>query len=950
MDFGSAAGLLILAAAVAALHLNRGIAVAQAGFAAVVALFSIPLLADLLSGKPGSLRTYAPAVVWAIPTSVLFIALAISGLEARATQGLMRAVSAQPSGARNIRRLFPNIMAALTVLAWLTIVGLRRGYYDVELGAAIFLVAAGAVAAQLLWGNARLIERFTEELEARVVKRTADLVAAEQFSHGVLDALTSHIAVVSADGVILAVNDAWRKFAAGNGLEPAAADEGVNYLAVCDRAASQGHAGARAVAAGIRGVIAGRLASFSAEYECHSSTEERWFQCRVTRFSSDGETRAVVSHVNITAESAARVRLERSERRYAALFESAPDAVLAVNRQGVIVALNTQAERLFGWTESELVGRTIEVLIPRSAQSKHEALRDHYAQDPQARQMGAVGSDMRGMRKDGTEFFVEVSLAPIPADEGLLTVASVRDVSQRKALEEALRKSEAQYRLLVEGASEVFYSVMTPGDPLRGTLDFVSQGALPITGHRPEEFIRDQALWVRSVHPDDLPVLAESTRAALAAARPMTRMYRIHDTSGQLHWMEDEISPMLGDEGLAIGYTGVARDVTRNHLLEAQLQQSQKMESIGRLAGGIAHDFNNLLTVIVTTIDLGKEKLAADDPLRTDLEAALHAADRAATLTHQLLAFSRQQILQPKLVDLVPLVENMVGLFRRAIGENVELVFEPAIEVGSVRVDPGQMEQVLLNLVVNARDAMPTGGRLTIRIGAALLDEAYVAEHPSAEPCPHVMLTVSDTGTGMDEATRARIFEPFFTTKGPGQGTGLGLSTAYGIVQQSGGSISVHSELGKGSVFKVYLPEQAESDESAVARAPSPEEEAPINATILVVEDDDRVRGLAVRILASAGYNVLEASNGEEAMRLLHDHRGRVNLLFTDLVMPGMDGRELAVRARDARPGIKVLYTSGFADDAVLRKGNLNNEGASLLSKPYTKVALLGKIREALDA
>ena len=392
-------------------------------------------------------------------------------------------------------------------------------------------------------------------------------------------------------------------------------------------------------------------------------------------------------------------------------------------------------------------------------------------------------------------------------------------------------------------------------------------------------------------------------------------------------------------------YETFVRDLTDQRRLQQQLVQSQKMEAVGRLAGGIAHDFNNLLTVITSYSDLLLEDLAPTDPMRQDVEQVRHAADRAAALTRQLLAFSRQQVLAPRVVNLSAVVQSVEKMLHRVIGEDVELVTSLDPDVGAVKADVGQLEQVLMNLAVNARDAMPTGGKLTLETGNVEHDPDYAREQQAGPVRRFVMLAVSDTGVGMDEATKARIFEPFFTTKEPGKGTGLGLATVYGIVQQSGGFIWVYSEPGRGTTFKIYLPQvDAPPDAAGVAATELPRG----TETVLLVEDAAAVRAAVRQVLERQGYTVLEAPHGNAALALATAHDGPIHLLLTDVVMPGLSGRQVADQLKQLRPDTRVLYASGYTDDAVVRHGVLE-AGIAYLQKPFTTGSLARKVRETLD-
>jgi nitrogen-specific signal transduction histidine kinase/DNA-binding response OmpR family regulator len=401
-------------------------------------------------------------------------------------------------------------------------------------------------------------------------------------------------------------------------------------------------------------------------------------------------------------------------------------------------------------------------------------------------------------------------------------------------------------------------------------------------------------------------------------------------------------------EKKAIFFELFTEDVTERRALEQQLRQAQKMEAIGRLAGGIAHDFNNLLMVISGYSEFLLERIGPDPALRAPAQEIANAAERATTLTRQLLAFSRKQMLAPKVLDLNGIVTENLKMLTRLIGEDIDLVMVPGAELGAVKADPGQIEQVIMNLAVNARDAMPHGGKLTIETANVTLDENYARFHAPVRPGEYVMLAISDTGLGMDTETQSHIFEPFFTTKGP-RGTGLGLSTVYGIVKQSEGYIWVYSEHGKGTSFKVYLPRVSATGEMvAVQPAVTALRPGQGDETIMVVEDEPNLRRLARQALESQGYSVLDAADGASAIQVSNSHQGPIHLLLTDVIMPGMNGRELALRISSLRPETRVLYMSGYTENAIGHNGTLD-EGITLLQKPFTLPALKAKVREVLD-
>jgi PAS domain S-box-containing protein len=450
--------------------------------------------------------------------------------------------------------------------------------------------------------------------------------------------------------------------------------------------------------------------------------------------------------------------------------------------------------------------------------------------------------------------------------------------------------------------------------------------------------------YIEFVHPDDVGKTSTEASSLAAGGLPSVRFenrYRAKD--GSYRWIA-WTSVTVPDEGLIYA---IARDVTDKKQLEAQLLHAQKMDAIGRLAGGIAHDFNNVLSVILSYAQMITEGLQPDEPLRADVEEIRIAGVRAAELTRQLLAFSRQQVLESKVLDLNETVGGMEKMLRRLLGADVELTLLTSTGPCKVKADPGQIEQVLMNLAVNARDAMLAGGKLTIETKNVELDEDYARAHHGVRPGPYVMLAVSDSGVGIDRETLTRIFEPFFTTKEVGKGTGLGLSTVFGIVQQSGGNVWVYSEPGHGTTFRVYLPRVAGDVERAFLERPSPGSSRG-NETVLLVDDDDQVRGVARDILRRHGYVVLEASNAGEALLVCEQHTARIHLLLTDVVMPRMSGRVMAERLRGERPEMKVVFMSGYTDDAVTQHGVLESD-VPYLQKPITPDKLARKVRQVLD-
>jgi two-component system cell cycle sensor histidine kinase/response regulator CckA len=548
-------------------------------------------------------------------------------------------------------------------------------------------------------------------------------------------------------------------------------------------------------------------------------------------------------------------------------------------------------------------------------------------------------AEYRFLLPDGSVRYIESQGSVIPDEKGkpAKVIVVSRDVTERRRHEEALVK----LRLAVDTSGEVIF--MTDRD---GMFTSVNPEFTRLYGYTEDEVVgkvTPRILKSGSINPEDY---ANFWKRILE--KQVVRWEVVNKTKdGRLITVENCASPILDEAGKIIGFLAIQRDNTeRNHLGE-RLRQAEKMEAVGQLAGGVAHDFNNLLTIINGYSDILLAQISSDDKQRGHVMEILSAGKRAASLTRQLLAFSRRQTLAPVVLDLNAVVQNLDKMLRRLIGEDIDLVTVAGEVLWGVKADPSQIEQVMINLAVNARDAMPRGGKLTIETANVFLDENYAQAHANIEPGSYVMLAVSDTGAGMDSQTQARIFEPFFTTKGPDKGTGLGLSTVFGIVKQSGGHIWVYSELGVGTTFKIYLPrvkEPLEHAEPAIAQS----DLCQGSETVLVVEDEEAVRILVRRVLESSGYRVLEARHGAEALVICDEHKEPLHLLMTDVIMPLMSGRQLAERVSSQRPEIKILFMSGYTDNAILHHGVLE-PGTNFLQKPFTPNSVLHKVRAVLD-
>jgi PAS domain S-box-containing protein len=621
--------------------------------------------------------------------------------------------------------------------------------------------------------------------------------------------------------------------------------------------------------------------------------------------------------------------------RLAAVVDSSEDAIIAKRLDGTINAWNSGAEKVFGYSHAEAIGKPIQMLLPPERAREEADILARIRRGESVEHFETVR-----IRKDGTRIDVSVTISPIRDITGAIVGASkvARDITDRKRAEEALFKSEERF-------SKAFRNnplAITISTEAEGRYLDVNDAFLNMLGYQRKDVIGSTAKELRFwSEPLDREEMLRHLKEEEKVAKHHTK-YRT--AKGEIR--ESEVWAELIELDGQRCILGITRDVTEMKKLEAQFRQAQKMEAVGRLAGGVAHDFNNVLGIVMGYSDIALGEIPTDTPVKKYLSEIKKASQRAALITRQLLAFSRQQVVFPKILDLNDVVRNVTTMFLRLVGEDIEIEFRPGTAIGSIKADPGQIEQILMNLVVNARDAMPTGGKITIETGTSELDEHYTSRHAGAHEGKHVVLKVSDTGSGMDETTRSQIFEPFFTTKAPGKGTGLGLSTVYGIVKQSDGYISVYSEPGKGTTFKIYFPMLREKAEELGSHRE--EAEPPRGSeTILVVEDDKILRGLAVKLLQEGGYHVIEAEDAENALKILSSTGVEVDLLLTDIVMPGKTGVELLAEAKRIRQNLRAVFMSGYAGDLVTQHGVLVQEH-SFLEKPFTKRALLTKVYSVL--
>ncbi|HJZ64122.1 MAG TPA: PAS domain S-box protein [Candidatus Acidoferrum sp.] len=641
---------------------------------------------------------------------------------------------------------------------------------------------------------------------------------------------------------------------------------------------------------------------------------------------------------------AARVALnERRQTRNAELvrrqvqaMNSTVDGMAIVDAQGIYVFVNSEYARISGKENvNEMLGKPWrEVSNPSETAKMEVEIRDGL------QKRGKWFGEMVAHDKNGQALPVEMAITAL-TDGGVVCVS--RDLTERIKAQQAQAEVESKYQMIVEQVAAISY-IAELG--LEGRWRYVSPQIEAILGYTQEEWLAESRNWVRFVHPEDVQAVKEAEDACITG-RAFQAEYRVTRKDGRAIWVSDSAVVVQGSDGKPV-MEGIIVDITERKQFEWQQQQSRRMEAVGRLAGGIAHDFNNLLTIIKGYTELAAQRKSIPAQVRADIEHIEDASERAAGLVRQLLAFSRKQVLQPKNLDLNAVVLGLEKLLRRLIGEDIEMKTVVSAGLGTIKADPAQVEQVLMNLVVNARDAMPSGGRIIVETSNADLDKAYASEHVTVKPGSYVMLAVSDTGTGISPETAAHIFEPFFTTKGGTKGTGLGLATVYGIVKQSGGYIWVYSEPGKGATFKVYFPRVDEQAEAGTRGSKSTSTKRG-SETLLLVEDDDAVRELTEEVLSSQGYKVITASGPKQAEEIAAARGKEIDLVVTDVIMPTLSGRELVKRLMAMNPKLRVLYMSGYTDN-VIAQGGVLEEGLAFLQKPFTPRTLTQKVREVLDA
>jgi two-component system, cell cycle sensor histidine kinase and response regulator CckA len=657
-------------------------------------------------------------------------------------------------------------------------------------------------------------------------------------------------------------------------------------------------------------------------------------------FNMDGRRARLVLATDVTERRRTEAALRSSEENYRQLFEAESDAIVLVdNTTGRILQANTAAGALYGYSRDELL-----TMVNTDLSAEPQLTRKVTTETPLEPDQVVSVSFRRHRKKDGTIFPVEMTGRFFIRDGRPVHIAAIRDITRRTQSEAALRESEERLRLALAAADQGLYDLnLLTGEAA------VSDEYARMLGYEPDEFKETNAAWFERLHPDDHEATQAVFRDYVEGRISEYRVvFRQRTRDGRWKWILSQGKIMQrDDQGRPVRMLGTHTDITEQRNLEEQLLQAQKMESVGRLAGGIAHDFNNMLGVIIGHSELALDQVVAEQPLYANLREIRKAAQRSADLTRQLLAFARKQTISPKVLDINQTVAGMLTMLQRLIGEDIQLSWKPGQDLWSVKVDPAQIDQILANLAVNARDAIAGTGRLTIETANAVLDESYCRNHIGFRPGEYIRLAVSDNGCGMTREVQAHLFEPFFTTKEVGKGTGLGLATIYGIVKQNNGFINAYSEPGRGTTFTLYLPRVPAAAQPA-AQPADPQQELGGSETILLVEDEESVLDLGRDILRRCGYTVLTAGTPQAALALARAHTGPLHLLLTDVVMPHMNGQELKEHIAALYPDSKTLFMSGYTAEMIGQHGILNTR-MHFLQKPFTVDALARSVRTVLD-
>jgi two-component system cell cycle sensor histidine kinase/response regulator CckA len=773
------------------------------------------------------------------------------------------------------------------------------------------------------------VERALHEAETRRARKRVEgaLGESEARKAAILDSVLDCIVTMDANGIVIEFNSAAARTFGYTKEE--AIGRSLADLIIPPRFRERHSAGLAHYLATGEGPLIGKLIEIRA---MRSDGAELPVELAITAIRSGSAT----LFTGVLRDITARQQAEATRARLAAIVDSSDDAIISVAMDDTILTWNAGAERLFGYAASETIGRSRALLVPAGQSVELVSIMERAAR-------GEAGEPLetRRMRKDGSVVDISLVFSPMTDATGRITGVSTiaRDITERNQTVEALRTSEERMRFALQGAAVGIWDMDCATQAVRWSEILETQYCL-----KPGTFGGTLEAFVERIHPEDRESVVETVGKAMKSGGDFSVLHRTICPDGTVRWLSGAGRVLLGEHGEPVRAVGISLNVTERHTLEAQYHQAQKMEAVGRLAGGVAHDFNNLLTVILGFCELLLADLKPNDPRQADIAEIQKAGARAAGLTRQLLAFSRKEIIQPTLLDLNTIVADIRTMLARLIGEDVTIVLDLGAALSPVKADRGQIEQIVLNLAVNARDAMPGGGTLTIKTAYVELNEHDA--HPELKLGPYIVLTVTDTGTGMTPEVQARLFEPFFTTKEAGKGTGLGMATVHGIATRCGGSVTVDSAVGRGTSFMVYFP-RADSAEPVLAVPPPVERRHAGLQTVLVVEDAEGLRELTKRLLERQGYTVLLAASADEARQLFDEHPS-IDLLLTDVVMPGASGPELVKQLVERRPTLKVIYMSGYTDEAIAHHGVLD-PGIVFLHKPFSSESLGQKIRQVID-